>query len=391
MRIAVFGGSFNPPHKGHVNAAIQAKETLGADKLLVIPTATAPHKAAVENTPPASERLAMTQLAFQGLEGVEVSDIEIARGGLSYTAETLLELQKIYPRDEFILLMGADMLFCFDEKWRAFEKIIEIAEIGVFAREFGQDEALCAKCDLLRERFGARINLIDFEPLVLSSTLLRERLPNRAGLELLSEPVYAKIIGHRFYGAKPDLLWLREQVRPFMDERRMPHVIGCEQEARRLAEIWGENPDIAAEAALLHDITKKQKASGQLKLCEKYDIITDGDERKSYKLLHSKTGAALSRDLFGIDDEIYAAIRSHTTGRSGMSLLEKIIYLADYIEPTRDFEGLSELRRLSTENLDRAVEKGLEMTIAELIEHGHLPHPNSINALEDLKKSKVKA
>ena len=391
MRIAIFGGSFNPPHKGHVKAAIKAKKTLGADKLLVIPTATAPHKTAAENTPSASKRLAMTQLAFQGLEGIEVSDIEISRGGLSYTAETLTELQKIYPQDDFILLMGADMLFCFDEKWRAFEKIIELAELSVFARELGQNEALCAKCNLLRERFGARISLIDFEPLVLSSTILRERLPNRAGFELLPEPVYAEIIKHRVYGAKPDLFWLREQVRPFMDEHRMPHVIGCEQEARRLAEIWGENPDTAAEAALLHDITKKQKAGGQLKLCEKYDIITDGDERKSYKLLHAKTGAALARDLFGISDEIYAAISSHTTGRSGMSLLEKIIYLADYIEPTRNFEGLEKLRQLSSESLDRAVAKGLEMTIAELVEHGHLPHPNSVSAFESLKKSDVQA
>lgn len=386
MRIAVFGGSFNPPHKGHVGAALEAKKQLRADRMLVVPTAVAPHKSELHNSPSPEERLELTRLAFKDHEAVFVSDIETSRGGRSYTVDTLEILQREYPGDELILLMGTDMLMCFDNKWASFERILELAEIGVFARASGQDKVLEEKCIELKSRYGARIEIIEFSPLEISSTELRGLLRERKGLEYIPESVYAEIIKRRYYDAKPELPWLREQVRPFIDEKRMRHTLGVEQEAKSLAQRWGADPILASEAGILHDITKKQKAEGQLKLCEKYGIITDGDEKASYKLLHSKTGAAMSRDLFGICDEVYSAIFWHTTGRAGMTLLDKIIYIADYIEPNRDFEGLDRLRRLAYENLDRAVELGLEMSLEDLSRHGKSPHANSLGALASIKE-----
>lgn len=96
-----------------------------------------------------------------------------------------------------------------------------------------------------------------------------------------------------------------------------------------------------------------------MNLCRKYAIICDTAETENPKLLHAKTGAALARDLFGVSDEIYEAIRWHTTGKPDMRTLEKIIYLADYIEPTRDFPGLDRLRELAYEDLDKAMALGL--------------------------------
>lgn len=146
------------------------------------------------------------------------------------------------------------------------------------------------------------------------------------------------------YGTHTDLTHLTpEELRPialsYLKPKRMPHVLGTEQEAVRLAERYGADVTKARIAALLHDCTKKLDMDEQLALCKKYHIPLDELEQKALKLLHSKTGAAIARDVFAVDDDVYNAIMYHTTGKPDMTLLEKIIYLADYIEPTRDFPG----------------------------------------------------
>ena len=123
----------------------------------------------------------------------------------------------------------------------------------------------------------------------------------------------------------------------------------------------------------------------QLELCKKYGIELDELEQKALKLLHSKTGAAIARDVFGVDDEIYSAIWYHTTGRADMTKLEKIIYLADYIEPTRDFPGVDELRKVCYEDLDQGLLLGLEMTITEMTNMGNPVHHATVEARDALK------
>lgn len=382
MRTAVFGGSFNPPHSGHVRAALAAMEVLGAERLIVIPTSVSPHKPQPEASPSPEDRLALTRMAFQGCPGVEVSDIEICRGGKSYTVDTLEQLSSQNMGEELLLLMGADMLLCFDSAWKDFRRILELASLAVFRREKECSEELEKKRHQLCREYGAVIELLPISPFPASSTEIRAMLPRREGADLLPPEVYSEIIRRRFYGAKPGLVWLREQVEPYLDEKRIPHVMGCAREAVSLALRWGGDPEDAAEAGLLHDITKREKEREQLKLCDKYGIITDSDEKDNYKLLHSKTGAALARELFGIDDVIYGAICWHTTGRPNMSLLEKIIYMADYIEPNRSFPGVDELRELAYRDLDGAMALGLEMSIEDLARRGVRPHVRSISALE---------
>ena len=116
--------------------------------------------------------------------------------------------------------------------------------------------------------------------------------------------------------------------------------------------------------------------------CEKYGIINDNSEIQNKTLLHAKTGAALARDLFGVGDAVYEAIRWHTTGKPDMTLLEKILYLADYIEPTRDFEGIGELRALAYEDLDAAMALGLKMTIEEIRRAGREVFVDTLDAFE---------
>ena len=180
-----------------------------------------------------------------------------------------------------------------------------------------------------------------------------------------------------------------EELRPialsYLKPKRMPHVLGTEQEAVRLARQYGADETQARVAALLHDCTKKLDMERQLALCAQYHIRLDDLERHALKLLHAKTGAAIARDVFGVDDAVYWAIYWHTTGHADMTLLEKIIYLADYIEPSRDFPGVEVLRKCVYEDLDRGLLMGLEMTVQEMTEMGNPVHHATIEARDWLK------
>ncbi len=388
MRIAVYGGSFNPPHPAHVRAARLAYAALAPDKLFVIPAADPPHKALAAGSPTPEERFELTKLAFRDFPEAEISDVELRRGGESYTSDTVEELAREYPGAELWLVIGTDMLTSF-ERWHEFRSILAGAALAVLPRNEGElpeIERCAARFEAL---YGARVRIIDAAPLPMSSSEMRDMLVARRGADVLDGEVYARIIRLRDYGAKPQLDWLRERAYAYLKPKRIPHVAGCEQEASKLALRWGEDPGDAAEAGILHDITKKLSMDEQLILAEKYGIVFDKFERENIKLTHAITGAALSKELFGVPERIYSAIRWHTTGRADMTLLEKIIYIADYIEPTRDFEGVERLRQLAYEDIDSAMALGLRMSLEELRQSGIEPHGATVSALAWYGKDKV--
>ena len=395
MKIGVYGGTFNPPHLGHITAARAVFEILGLDKLLLIPAGLPPHKEMPAGSPTAEQRMEMTRLAAEqtGLrEKIEVLDLELIRKGKSFTADTLQELKEQYPQDELWLLMGTDMFLTL-QAWHAPEKVLELAGIAAFGRTEADTEELFAiqREYLTRTYPGARIFTLTVPGVVdVSSTELREKLKRGEGGALLAPAVYGYILRHGLYGVDADLKRLPlEQLRPaalsYLKHKRIPHVLGTEEEAVRLAERYGADVEKARVAALLHDCTKKLNMEEQKVLCRQYGIVLDELEDKALKLLHAKTGAAIARDVFGVDDEIYNAILWHTTGRAGMTLLEKIIYLADYIEPTRDFPGVEELRKACYEDLDKGLLMGLEMTVREMTEMGNPIHHNTLAARDALK------
>jgi len=384
MKLLVYGGSFNPPHRGHVAALQRAAEHLHPDAIRVIPAKSPPHKELAPNSPGPAERLELTRLAFADVPGVTVSDMELHREGASYTVDTLAEIAGECPEADIWFLMGTDM-FLYMEKWYDFRRILRLSGLVVLPRETGEEPAIAAHRDYLQAQYGARVAVLPVEPLPMDSTGLRAALCRREGVERLPGAVYEQIIRRRYYGARPQLSWLRERSYSFLKPYRIPHVAGCEEEAVKLAERWGADREDAAEAAILHDITKKLNEAEQLRLCGKYGIMTDNVERNDTRLLHARTGACVARDLFGVSQPVFDAIEWHTTGRPGMSLLEKIIYMADYIEPTRDFEGLEKLRQLAYADLDAAVLMGCEMSIEEMRERGNPLHPHTLEASQWLK------
>ncbi len=381
MRIGIFGGTFNPPHVGHVEAAAQTIRALGLDKLLVIPDFVPPHKDMPALSPDGQERLELCKLAFAHVKHCKVSDMELARGGVSFTVETLRRVREKYPADRLYLLMGTDMLLSFTQ-WREYREIMKLAVLAVFARREEDRGAVDRAAADLRSRFGANVKVVPIHAVDVSSTRVREELARRRGCEMVPEEVYGRIVKLRLYGAKPDYAWLRKKAYAMLDAKRVPHVAGCEEEAARLAQRWGADEEKAREAGILHDITKKEKLDEQLRLCEKYGIILDEMERSEGKLLHAKTGAGIAKYEFGCDDEVYGAIYWHTTGHEDMTLLEKVIYMADYIEPNRDFPGVEELRKLAYSDLDRALEMGFKMSIEDMRSRGIVPHQRTLGALE---------
>ena len=394
MKIGIYGGTFNPPHLGHLAAARTAMSVLGLDKLLFMPAAIPPHKQLPPGTPAPEHRLAMTQRLADAMgmpKKVEASGLELAREGKSYTSDTLLRLREEYPDSELWLLMGTDMFLTL-HLWHDPATILSLAQICAFGRSEGDGEALFApQREYLTRTFGAKVVTITLPGLVdVSSTQLRELLAEGRGGEHLLPSVYGYILMNRLYGTNADLKHLTlPQLRScsysMMRAKRVPHVIGVEEEAIRLALRWGADPELARHAAILHDCTKYLELEEQLELCRQYGVELDELEKVAVKLLHSKTGACIAREVFGEPDQVYQAIFWHTTARENMSVLEKVIYLADYIEPNRDFEGVERLRELAYRDLDKALLLGVETTVQEMEERKLPIHRKTLLARQWLR------
>ena len=397
MNIGIYGGTFDPPHWGHITAARAAMEQLKLDRLVLIPDRVPPHKALPEGSASPEQRLEMATLAAAELgKRAEVSDRELRRSGPSYTSDTLAELRREHPEDALWLLMGSDMFLSL-QTWHAPEEIMVLARIAPFSRE-AEDEsaAFAAQQSRLERAYGAQIRIVQNpEVRELSSTEVRAALAAGRGSDLLPPAVYGYVLREHLYGTHKALTGLTpDELRPialsYLKPKRMPHVLGTEQEAVRLVRRYGGDETQARIAALLHDCTKKLDMAQQLALCERYGIMLDELEQRALKLLHSKTGAAIARDVFGVEDAVYDAILYHTTGKPDMTRLEKIIYLADYIEPTRDFPGVDELRKTVYEDMDKGLLMGLTMTIQEMEEMGNPVHHLTRDARDYLLKRGIR-
>ncbi len=394
MRIGVYGGTFNPIHRGHLTAARAAADALGLEKVLLIPDNLPPHKALPAGSATGEDRLEMCRLTAGEVPGMEVLDLELRRSGPSYTSDTLAELHAQYPDDELWLLVGSDMFLSLQE-WHEPERILSLAGIAAFHRTRGDEtERFAQQKANLEQIYGARVALLENPDVVeISSTELRVQLAQGRGRSFLTEAVRGYVLRRGLYGTHADLKHLTpEELRPialsFLKPKRMPHVLGTEHEAAVLARRYGADVTSARIAALLHDCTKKLSMEEQLALCEQYGIALDELERKNLKLLHAKTGAAIARDLFGVSDEIYWAIYWHTTGKADMTKLEKVIYLADYIEPSRDFPGVEKLRRAVHADLEHGLLMALEDSIEEMRQRGNPVHPNTVEARDYLLRGK---
>lgn len=171
-RIGILGGTYNPPHIGHMHAAQCAREALKLDRLLLIPAGIPPHKQLPEGSATTEQRIAMTRLAARDVPGAEVLTIEAERAGASYTVDTLSQLTAQHPDAKFFLIMGTDMLLSFD-RWRQPERIAAMCTLAVVARSERDRAAIAEKAWQLGKTMDAQIEIIDCEAMPMSSTEIR--------------------------------------------------------------------------------------------------------------------------------------------------------------------------------------------------------------------------
>ena len=390
-RIGIYGGTYNPPHIGHLRAAEYAIQALALDRLLLIPTGVSPHKEMAAGASSA-DRLQMLRLSAEGIERAEVSDIEIRREGRSYTVDTLRAIKEENPDSELFLLMGTDMFTSF-LTWREPENILKLATLAVFCRgEKGERTRIDAQKVSL-EAMGARVELVENPVTAISSTDLRRMLIFGCADPFLMPGVGDYIREKGLYGTGKNrtnlsLEELEAEVVSLLNPNRVAHVLGCWDCAVELARVYGENETDAARAGLLHDITKAIDGPLQLTLCAEYGIVLDTFSLAFPKTLHALTGSLVARRIFGENERVVCAICHHTTGRADMTLLEKIIYIADYVERNRDFPGVEEMRSMAYTDLDKAVLMGLQSAVAHVKRQGQDLAPATIEALEFLRNQK---
>ena len=385
-RIGIYGGTFNPPHIGHIQAAKQAVSLLGLSKLLLVPAYAPPHKSALpSNSPTPRQRPEMLRIAAADSPKIEVSDLELIREGISYSVETVAQVRRDYPEAELVLFVGTDMFLSFDT-WKNPDEILKNASLGVFYRgEKGERSDIQEKKAELEAR-GARVYLVQNDVIPISSTQMRRLLAFRCAGEFLPEGVLDYVREHRLYDTRAD--WknlpmdrLEQVVISLLKPSRVKHVLGCRDTAVELAKRWGADVTDAARAGILHDVTKAIDGPLQLTLCAAYGKLLDDFSKRYPKTLHALTGSMVAKRIFGENEAVVSAIEFHTTGRADMTLLEKIIYVADYMEPNRDFPGVERLRELAFTDLDAALKLGLEMTLEHLGEQGVAVSPASRDAL----------
>ena len=379
MRIAMYGGTFNPIHLGHMHAARAVVEALALDKLLLMPAGIPPHKTLPEGSASPAQRLDMCRIAANRLPRTEACPLELEREGASYTVDTLRELRQRYPQADLWLVVGTDMVLTFD-RWRQPEEMAKLCRLAVVARDEADRERIRDKAAALRQSLGLGIDIIDCPALPMSSTQVRETLEEG----LLHPAVLDYIRQNRLY--LPSLDTLRAEVERRVSAKRMTHILGCERMAAAMAKPFGLDEYTVRAAAILHDCTKALSEKEQLTLCEKWHIIFDYDEGDFAQLIHADTGAETARRVFRMPDDIVDAIRTHTTGDTCMTTLQKILYVADMCEESRTWPGVEELRALALTDLEGAVTSAMERTAAFIREQGKEPYYKTLDALKLRKR-----
>ena len=364
-----------------MRAAEDAVKSLELDVLFVVPSGIPPHKNIASDDPGPGHRLCMAQIAFRDIPQAVISRHEIEAEDVSYTVDTARYVRGLYPDAQLFLLVGTDMFLTLSE-WKDARDIFKLVTPAVFSRGKNDGREIRAYAGRLELDFRINARIIDHEETEISSTELRALLPRRQGRGYIPDTIYEYIIKNRLYSAKPDFDWLRQRAHSMLDEKRVPHVTGCEREAISLAERYGADSDKAREAAILHDITKRFSAEQHIEVFTKNGMPLKSAGNANEKLYHAETGALFSREEFGISEDVFNAIFCHTTGKANMTLLEKIIYIADYIEPTRAFDGVDELRQLAYSDLDEAMIMGLQMSIDDMERRGIVPEKTSYKALD---------
>ena len=383
MKILLFGGAFDPPHNGHLAILKEASQYIDFDKIIVMPTGIPTHKKGC--TAPFDVRYHMAKLAFETVDSdVEVSDYEGNNLKDDYTYLTLRYLKEKYEDAEIYMLIGSDSLFSL-RKWKNHSEVIANCTPVVFARKDGQEAEIAREISEI-EKLGAKIIYIPYKITDVSSSAFRN---NMVDYTALPEKVAEFIKENNLYSEDDTLRWqgtAKLLAKLMLDEKRYIHTLNVEKLAAEMGEIFHLDVDKLRIAALLHDILKNAPKDILLHRASQSGII-NRIEDKPKQTLHGFAAADYAEKEMGItDSEIIWSVRSHTCGRSGMTDMEKVIYLADMLCEGRKFPERNYLLSLAKKNLDVAMYKALVHSIEWIKSRGNVVDTDSLEALAYFEK-----
>lgn len=372
-RIAIFGGTFNPVHVEHVNTAVAAVSLLGLDKIIIVPTFLPPHK----NVSPAksSDRINMLKIAFKDIPKAEISDFETEQGGKSYSYITAEHFKSLYPDAELFMLVGGDMLKDF-KTWKYPERILNAVRLAVVLRE-GYDCDINAEREYFLRVFKKDFTVLNFVGKSVSSTEIRTFLAFGIKPQGVSDEVFDYIKDNSVY--LPDKY--EKYILSNLPEKRVIHTANVVVCAMKKAKELGLDYEKVRIAATLHD-------------CAKYDDYKayDGFTLPSDvppPVVHAFLGAFVAEHVLGVkDEEIIDAIRYHTSGKAKMSLLGKLIFVADMVEKGRDYDGVDILRKEYDRDFESCFRLCLKEEVQHLINKKQYIYAETLNAYDYYVKDK---
>ncbi|HHW90630.1 MAG TPA: nicotinate (nicotinamide) nucleotide adenylyltransferase [Clostridiales bacterium] len=374
MRLIIFGGTFDPPHNGHVEL-ISSLNFSNDDKVIILPNYIPPHKSADASS---EDRLNMCKLAFADLE---VCDYEIKKGGASYTYQTLQHFQKEYSLDcdHLIYIIGADSMRDL-KNWGHPHKLSRLATFLVFRRPHYNNVEKDIKD--FKDLYGGNFILSDFIGQDISSTEIRVRNAFDQAGDYVPKGVYDYINQKGLYQKYRAIT--SKYSRFGLSQKRINHTLSVTLTALKLGYVYQVESEKIILAALLHDIGKN------LSLKKAYELGLN----ISYKTIelpavcrHADFGYEIAKTFFGIkDEEVLNAIKYHTTGRPDMTLLEKIILLSDYFEPTRQTPGIDKIAQVAQTDIDKAVAMALKDNLNYLKQQNYEIAPITISAYKYYQK-----
>lgn len=358
-KIGILGGTFNPIHNGHIEIAQLAMKQFGLAKVIFLTSGNPPHKQNQEILD-AKIRHIMVKRAVSCIDGFSACDWEVNRPEFSYTQDALLHFKEIYPDDSLYFIIGGDSLRDFD-KWHNPQEILKLCTLLVYDRDGGT-----IKTEIAQQITGERITI--------SSSGIREDIKNGINAEdKLPLEVWEFIKRNNVYKYVPDF---EEKLKTMLTPERFTHSLGVRDTAIRLAKLYKADEKKAEIAGLLHDNAKNM--DNIYERCRDLEVELDEFEKRNPALVHAKLGAETAKCEFGISDgEIISAIRWHTIGRADMTLLEKIIFVADLTEPGRKFPDILKIRELSEKDIDKALLECVKATVRVNKERGCEVHPNA--------------
>ena len=335
------------------------------DEIIFIPTGNPPHKKNINAS--GIDRYIMTSMATLTNDKFSVSDIEINQNEKSYSLNTITKLKEIYNDTEFFFITGTDAVLELPT-WHKPEKLLSLCTFVAVIRPGLTKDEILKKIKKLEELYKTKILLLKAPLIEISSTDIRERMKKNGSIKyLLPENVEQYIIKNKLYGVNMDLELIKDKLKEKIPESLYLHSLSVMEESRNLAINYKTEPSKAMIAGLLHD-------------CGKQKNLNDN-------LTHSSLGAQIAMEQFNIiDEDILNAITYHTTGRENMTMLEKIVFIADKIEPKRNYEGVLELRKIAYNSIDEAIIKSIENTIEYLKGKNLSVDESSIKTLTYLRR-----